>query len=317
MLRKREIKKFGNPVLLKQLMPLVSAYRVHVKFYLLLAGITAVIFLLARPQYGSKLETVKHKGSEIMIALDISNSMLAEDVLPNRLERSKQIISRMIDGFENDKIGLVVFAGDAFIQLPITSDFVSAKMFMSSISPNLISRQGTSIGAAIHLSLRSFPNIEGVGRSIIVITDGENHEDDAVTAAKQAAEQGVTVHVIGVGNPNGAPIPIEGTSGFRKDMDGNVVMTKLNEQMGREIAEAGNGIYVRADNSNSALRAISDELKNMSSSEIETKKVTEYNEQFVPIAWIVLLLLLLEFVILNRKNKLFLKFRLFDDKENL
>ncbi len=312
MIRNRSIKAFGNPELLKELMPGISLYRPYAKYILLLIIITLAIFIMARPQFGSKLEIVKQKNVEIMVALDISNSMLAEDIAPNRLEKSKQILSRLVDGLKNDKIGLVVFAGDAFIQLPITSDHVSAKMFMSSISPKLISRQGTSIGAAIDLCVRSFPPTEGASRAIIVITDGENHEDNAVEAAKLAAEKGCLVHVIGMGNPNGSPIPIAGTSNFKKDREGNVVISRLNEQMCQEIAQAGKGIYVRADNTNSALKIITQEIEKMSSSETEAKVYSEYNEQFQTLAWIALALLTIEFFILNRKNKLFSKFRLFD-----
>lgn len=311
-MRKRNIKTFGNPELINQLMPDVSIYRPYVKFFLLLAVIILAIFILARPQFGSKLETVKQKNVEIMVALDVSNSMLAEDVAPNRLERAKQILLRLVDGLNNDKIGLVVFAGDAFIQLPITADHVSAKMFMSAISTNMVARQGTSIGAAIDLSARSFSSTEGVGRAIIVITDGEDHEDNAVEAARMAAEKGIVVHVIGIGGTKSVPIPIPGTSNFRRDKDGNIVVTQLNEQMCKEIAQAGNGIYVRADNSNTALRIITQEIEKMSASEIETKVYSEYNEQFQTLAWIALFLLLIECFILYRKNKLFAKFKLFD-----
>jgi len=311
-MRKRNIKAFGNPELLSGLMPDVSIYRPYVKFFLLLTAIILAIFMLARPQFGAKLETVRQKNIEIMVALDVSNSMLAEDVVPNRLERAKQILLRLIDRLQNDRIGLVVFAGDAFIQLPITADHVSARMFMSAISTNMVERQGTSIGAAIDLSVQSFSSTEGVGRAIIVITDGENHEDDAVASARAAAEQGIAVHVVGIGNPNGAPIPIPGTSNFMRDRQGNVVITRLNEQMAKEIAQAGNGIYVRADNTNAALQIITQEIERMTTSEIETKRYSEYNEQFQTLAWIALILLLIESFILYRKNKLFAKFKLFD-----
>ena len=312
-IRKRNIEKFGNPDMLKNLMPDVSIYRPYIKFCILLTVIVLIIFMMARPQFGSKRETVKQQGIEVMIALDVSNSMLADDIAPNRLEKAKRILSQLVDGMTNDKIGLVVFAGDAFIQLPITSDYVSAKMFMSSITPNLVARQGTAIGAAIDLSVRSFPSEkEGVSRAIIVITDGENHEDDAVGAARAAAEKGIVVHVIGMGTTSGVPIPIPGTSNFMKDRQGNIVITKLNEQMCQEIAQAGNGIYVRADNTNTALKIITDELRKIKTSETEVKVYSDYNEQFQTLAWIALILLIIEFFILERKNKVFSKFRLFD-----
>jgi Uncharacterized conserved protein (some members contain a von Willebrand factor type A (vWA) domain) len=233
---------------------------------------------LARPQFGSKLETVKRKGVEVMIALDISNSMLAQDVQPSRLEKAKRLISKLVDSMENDKVGMIVFAGDAFTQLPITSDYISAKMFLESISPSLISKQGTAIGAAINLAARSFTPQEGVGRAIVVITDGENHEGGAVEAAKEAAKKGIQVNVLGVGLPDGAPIPIEGSNDFRRDREGNVIVTRLNEAMCQEIAQEGNGIYVRVDHSNSAQKAITPEITHMATSDVESKVYTDYHE---------------------------------------
>ena len=215
---------------------------------------------------------------------------------------------------ENDKVGMIVFAGDAFTQLPITSDYISAKMFLESISPSLISKQGTAIGAAINLAARSFTPQEGVGRAIVVITDGENHEGGAVEAAKEAAKKGIQVNVLGVGLPDGAPIPIEGSNDFRRDREGNVIVTRLNEAMCQEIAKEGNGIYVRIDNSNSAQKAINQEINKMAKSDVESKVYTDYNEQFQVIAWMILLLLLVEMLILDRKNPLFKNIRLFSNK---
>ena len=313
--RRQNIRKYGDPALLKGLMPTISKYRPDIKFWLTFAALTLVILMLARPQFGSKMETVKRSGVEAVIALDISNSMLAEDVTPSRLDKSKKLISRLVDTFNNDKVGLIVFAGDAFTQLPITSDYISAKMFLESISPSLISKQGTAIGAAINLAARSFTPQEGVGRAIVVITDGENHEGGAVEAAKAAAEKGIQVSVLGVGMPDGAPIPVEGTNDFRRDRDGNVVVTRLNEQMCQEIAQAGNGIYVRVDNTNGAQKAISQEINKMAKADVETQVYTEFNEQFQAVAWIILLLLLAEMLILERKNPLFRNIHLFSNKK--
>ena len=312
--KRKAIRKFGDPVLMAQLMPDVSKYRPDVKFWLLFTAIGLFAVLLARPQFGSKLEIVKRKGVEVMIALDISNSMLAQDVQPSRLEKAKRLISKLVDGMENDKVGMIVFAGDAFTQLPITSDYISAKMFLESISPSLISKQGTAIGAAINLAARSFTPQEGVGRAIVVITDGENHEGGAVEAAKEAAKKGIQVNVLGVGLPDGAPIPIEGSNDFRRDREGNVIVTRLNEAMCQEIAKEGNGIYVRVDNSNSAQKAINQEINKMAKSDVESKVYTDYNEQFQVIAWMILLLLLVEMLILDRKNPLFKNIRLFSNK---
>ena len=313
--RRRNIRRFGDPELLAQLMPDVSKYRPDVKFWLVFAAIGLFAVLLARPQFGSKLETVKRQGVEVMIALDISNSMLAQDVQPSRLEKAKRLVAQLVDKMENDKVGMIVFAGDAFTQLPITSDYISAKMFLESINPSLISKQGTAIGAAINLATRSFTPQEGVGRAVIVITDGENHEGGAVEAAKAAAEKGIQVSVLGVGMPDGAPIPVEGTNDFRRDRDGNVVVTRLNEQMCQEIAQAGDGIYVRVDNSNAAQKVIAQEINKMAKADVETQVYTEFNEQFQAVAWIILLLLLAEMLILERKNPLFRNIHLFKKEE--
>ena len=313
--RRKAIRKFGDSVLMAQLMPDVSKYRPDVKFWLVFAAIGLFAVLLARPQFGSKLETVKRQGVEVMIALDISNSMLAQDVQPSRLEKAKRLVAQLVDKMENDKVGMIVFAGDAFTQLPITSDYISAKMFLESINPSLISKQGTAIGAAINLATRSFTPQEGVGRAVIVITDGENHEGGAVEAAKAAAEKGIQVSVLGVGMPDGAPIPVEGTNDFRRDRDGNVVVTRLNEQMCQEIAQAGDGIYVRVDNSNAAQKVIAQEINKMAKADVETQVYTEFNEQFQAVAWIILLLLLAEMLILERKNPLFRNIHLFKKEE--
>ena len=313
--RRKAIRKFGDPVLMAQLMPDVSKYRPDVKFWLVFAAIGLFAVLLARPQFGSKLETVKRQGVEVMIALDISNSMLAQDVQPSRLEKAKRLVAQLVDKMENDKVGMIVFAGDAFTQLHITSDYISAKMFLESINPSLISKQGTAIGAAINLATRSFTPQEGVGRAVIVITDGENHEGGAVEAAKAAAEKGIQVSVLGVGMPDGAPIPVEGTNDFRRDRDGNVVVTRLNEQMCQEIAQAGDGIYVRVDNSNAAQKVIAQEINKMAKADVETQVYTEFNEQFQAVAWIILLLLLAEMLILERKNPLFRNIHLFKKEE--
>ena len=305
--KKKAIKKYGNPTLLAELMPEVSTKRQHLKFWLLFGAITMVIFIIAGPQFGSKLETVKRQGVEIMVCLDVSNSMLAEDVSPNRLDKAKQMLSRLTDGFTNDKVGLIVFAGDAFTQLPITSDYISAKMFLSSINPSMVSTQGTAIGAAINLAARSFTPDETTDKAIILITDGENHEDDAIGAA----EKGIHVNIVGMGDPKGSPIPIQGSNNYMKDKDGNVVITKLNEQMGQEIAAAGNGMYVRADNTNSALKALQKEIEKMNKTELDSKVYSEYDEQFQIFAWIALFLLIADFMTLDRKNRIFRKVKLF------
>ena len=240
------------------------------------------------------------------------------------MQKAKRLVAQLVDKMQNDKVGMIVFAGDAFTQLPITSDYISAKMFLESIDPSLISKHRTvvgcavyrtAIGAAINLAAQSFTPQEGVGRTVIVITDGENHEGGAVEAAKAAAEKGIQVNVLGVGMPEGAPIPIEGTNDYRRDREGNVIVTRLNEQMCQEIAQAGNGIYVRVDNTNGAQKAISQEINKMAKADVETQVYTEFNEQFQAVAWIILLLLLTEMLILERKNPLFRNIHLFSNKK--
>lgn len=313
--RRRAIRKFGDPELMAMLMPDVSKYRPDVKFGIIWLVVALFSLLLARPQFGSKLETVKRQGVEVMIALDISNSMLAQDVQPSRLAKARRLVAQLVDKMENDKVGMIVFAGDAFTQLPITSDYISAKMFLESIDPSLISKQGTAIGAAINLATRSFTPQEGVGRAVIVITDGENHEGGAVEAATEAAKKGIQVNVLGVGLPDGAPIPMEGTNDYRKDREGNVIVTRLNEAMCQEIAKAGNGLYVRVDNTNNAQKAIGQEINKMAKADVETQVYTEFNEQFQAVAWFILILLLVEMLILERKNPLFRNIHLFSNKK--
>lgn len=310
--RTQRIKRYGDPKLLRQLMPEVSTARMSWKFGLSFVAIALVIFVLARPQFGSKMETVKRSGIETVIALDISNSMLAEDVQPNRLEKSKKLVSKLVDSFTNDKVGMIVFAGQAFTQLPITSDYISAKMFLDAIDPSLIASQGTDIGGAINLAMRSFTPKEGVGRAIIIITDGENHEGGAEEAARAAAEKGMQVYVLGVGSPEGSPIP-SGTraNDFRKDREGNVIVTRLNEQMCQQIAQAGKGMYIRVDNSNSAQRLLQSEIDKLAKADVETTVFTEFDEQFMVVAWMALIVLVLELLILERKNPLFKNIRLF------
>ncbi len=309
--RRKRLRRYGDMELLERLMPQVSQYRPDVKFWLTIAAMAMVIFMLAQPQFGSKMETVKRQGIETVVALDVSNSMMAEDVTPSRLAKSKRLVSRLVETFNNDKVALIVFAGEAFTQLPITSDYVSAKMFLESISPSLISTQGTDVRAAIDLALKSFTPNEGVGRAIVLITDGENHEGGAIEAAKEAAEKGVHVFVLGVGSPDGAPIPVEGSNEFRRDKDGNVVVTRLNEDMCREIARAGNGMYVRVDNTNNAERALNAEINKLAKADVETQVFTEFDEQFQVLAWLALIFLAVEAMLLDRKNPLFKNVKLF------
>ncbi|WP_232302861.1 vWA domain-containing protein [Draconibacterium sediminis] len=311
--RRRALKKFGQQEILAQLMPYSSGNRPVVKFIILMLALAFFIVGIARPQFGSKLKTEKREGVELMIALDVSNSMMAEDIQPNRLERAKRAISRLVDRLKDDKIGLIVFAGDAYTQLPITTDYNSAKLFLNSVNTQIVPKQGTAIGAAIDLARKSFtPNGEA-NKAIIIITDGENHEDDALASAEAAMEEGAIVHTIGMGLPSGSPIPVlrNGQTDYLKDRDGNVVVTKLNEQMLEQIAATGGGIYVRANNAQVGLNALFDEINKMEKQEMETRTFSEYDDQFQYFFAVGLFLLLLEFVILERKNKYLKRIKLF------
>jgi Ca-activated chloride channel family protein len=311
--RKRALRRFGNEEILKFLMPFASRFRPMLKFSVLMLALAFIIAGIAGPQYGSKLKKVKREGIELIIALDVSNSMLAEDIQPNRLDRSKLAISRLVDKLKDDKIGLIVFAGDAYTQLPITSDYNSAKLFLNSVNTQIVPKQGTAIGAAIALAMRSFAPGSKANKAIIVITDGENHEDDAVSVAKSAVENGIVVHTIGMGLPQGSPIPVlrNGAKEYLKDNQGNVVITKLDETMLEQIATAGDGVYVRANNAQVGLNTLFDEINKLEKTEMESLVYSDYEDQFQYFFAIGLFLILLEFVILERKNKFLKNIKLF------
>ncbi len=311
--RKRALRRFGNEEILKFLMPFASRFRPMLKFSVLMLALAFIIAGIAGPQYGSKLKKVKREGIELIIALDVSNSMLAEDIQPNRLDRSKLAISRLVDKLKDDKIGLIVFAGDAYTQLPITSDYNSAKLFLNSVNTQIVPKQGTAIGAAIALAMRSFSPSSKANKAIIVITDGENHEDDAVSVAKSAVENGIVVHTIGMGLPQGSPIPVlrNGAKEYLKDNQGNVVITKLDETMLEQIATAGDGVYVRANNAQVGLNTLFDEINKLEKTEMESLVYSDYEDQFQYFFAIGLFLILLEFVILERKNKFLKNIKLF------
>lgn len=308
--QRKKLSRIGNPTLLKELMPDVSRFRPWVKFLLLITALSSLILTLARPQFGSKISHEKRNGIEAIIALDISNSMLAQDVQPSRLDKSKLMIENLINSFINDKIGLVVFAGEAYVQLPITSDYVSAKMFLNDITPNLISAQGTDIARAIRVSLSSFTQQKGVGKAIILITDGEDNEGGALEAVKEAKEKGVNVFILGVGDSKGAPIPL-GNGEYLKDNHGQTVMTALNENMCKEIAQAGSGTYIHIDNTSLAQEQLNNELSKLQKGDSDAVVYSEYNEQFQIVALFSFILLLIEVCLLERKNPLFKRFNLF------
>jgi Ca-activated chloride channel family protein len=313
--QKKRLRKFGDPQLLRSLMPDVSRFRPAVKFWILQGALALLVVMLARPQFGTKISNEQRTGIETIIAMDISNSMLAEDITPSRLDRSKMMVENLVDHFTNDKIGLLVFAGDAFVQLPITSDYVSAKMFLSSIDPSMMATQGTDIARAIDMATHSFTQEEGIGKAIIVITDGEDHEGGALESAKAAKDAGMRVYVLGVGSTQGAPIPIPGTGDYMKDNTGNTVMSALNEDMCRQVAQAGGGAYIHVENNSAAQDQLDNELNKLAKKETTSTVYSEFDEQFQAVAILALLLLILEICIYDRRNPLLKRLSLFGSKK--
>ena len=306
--RKRNIRRYGDPELVGKLIPAYSPARSSVVFWISLLAMALMIIALARPRYGKGKTTVTTRGVELVVALDISNSMLADDIYPNRLEKAKRLVKRLAEQLKGNKIAMVVFAGDAYVQLPITDDFISIEMFLESISTNLVSRQGTDIGAAINMASRCFTPNDKIGKAIVLITDGENHEGGAEEAARKASESGKKVFMLGIGTTKGGRIPLGGGN-FLRDRDGQVVVTKLNEEMAMEIAKAGNGMYLQVDNTNNAQKILSDQLDKMNKDETTTDVYTGYNELFVYPATLALMLLFLDMIIVavadikNRRKK--------------
>ena len=312
----KSLKSFGDLEILKSLISDMSNYKQLVKFILLISALVFIILGLANLQVGSKLEEVKREGVDIIIALDVSNSMTAEDIKPNRLESAKQEISRLIDKLQNDRIGLIVFGGDAYLQLPLTPDYSAAKLLLSTISTDIVPVQGTAIGSAIRLAAKSFIGGEKKYKVLIIITDGENHEDDAITEAKNAATEGILIHTIGMGSALGTPIPVYQNNtrvGFKKSQDGSTVLTKLDEAGLQQIANAGNGIYIQATNRQDELETILKEISSMEKKEFASKVFTEYEDRFQYFLGFALFFLAIEFFVSERKNKWLSKWNLFGE----
>lgn len=310
--RKKSLQEFGEADLLGDLMPMVSYRRPIYKFAIVMLAFAFLVIGIAGPQFGSKLKKIDRKGVELVIALDVSNSMLANDIKPNRLAKAKSAISHLVEKLGEDKIGLIVFAGEAYTQLPITSDYSSARLFLSGINTDIVPIQGTAIGSAIDLARKSFTPNEKSSKAIIVITDGENHRDDAVASAAKAREEGIVVHTIGMGLPQGAPIPVKGNPGqFHKDGEGNVVVSRLDEDMLKKIAASGEGAYIRANNTRVGLNALFKEINKMDKTQMESNIYSDYIERFQYFIFVTLFLLLLDFLLLERKNRRIMKIKLF------
>ena len=311
-MRRRRLARFGNMETLRELMPEVSTARNHFKFLLFIIAMILIAVAAARPQFGSKLREEKSRGVEMMLVVDVSNSMLAEDFEPSRLERTKYAIDKLFDGLKQERVGVIVFAGEAKVQLPITSDYRMAKAFAKRISPTLVAEQGTSIGKALSMAMMSFSSQSDNSRVMILITDGETHDNNALEVAQQAAEQGIKIFTIGIGTPEGAPISINGE--YISDENGEMVVSKLNEQMLQEIASTTGGAYVRASKQSIGLEEIVKAINEMQQDELTTMRFEEYNEQFPYLLWIAFVLLVLDIFILDRKNPLLARFNIFDKR---
>jgi len=315
--KSKALKAFGDRNVVNNIIADVSFSAPRLKFIFFLVALALLVVGTADPQIGSKVVEEKRKGADLMILLDVSNSMLSQDMSPNRLENAKQAIAQLIENLHSDRIGMVVFAGEAYVQLPMTTDYSAAKLFLNTINPSMVPTQGTAIGAAIDLGMKSFDFNDGTGKSMIIITDGENHEDDAVAAAKNALDKDVTINVIGMGSENGAPIPIyQGNKqvGYHVDSVGHTVISKLDENMGKEIAAAGNGIYVRATNSNSGINIVMSQIEKVQRKTYDAKSFKDFEDRFQFFLAAALLCLVAEFFITNRKSLRLSRLKLFEVK---
>ena len=305
--KRKALLRFADQKLAPNLLHSFSKERTQIKHVIIILIFSLLIIGLSNPQIGTKMEEVKREGVDLMIAIDLSNSMMAEDIKPNRLKRAKQAISRLIDKLEGDRIGLIVFAGEAYVQLPITTDYSAAKLFLSTISTKIVPTQGTEIAKAIDLSMQSFDLENAQNKAIIIITDGENHDEKAIESSEKANELGIFVHTLGMGLSKGGPIPIYNkygnNTGYRKDRDGNTIVSRLNEDLLRQIASAGKGTYVRANNSKAGLSTLFEEINKMEKKEIGTMVFTEYKDRFQLFIGLVLFLLFLDLTLLNKRNK--------------
>jgi len=317
--KRKALASLGSRATVLKMIPEVSFTRPGLKFLFFLLAYVSVVIGAANPQIGTKVEEGKRMGSDLMILMDVSNSMLAGDLAPNRLENAKRAVSQLIDNLHNDRIGIIIFAGEAYVQLPITTDYSAAKLFLNNITTDIVPTQGTAIGAAIDMGMKSFDLVNGSGKAMILMTDGENHEDDAVGAARRAAEKDVAIHVIGLGSPEGSPVPIYSNGspvGFHKDEKGQTVVTKLNEPMCKEISAAGGGVYVRASNANSGLGLIMDQVAKMEKKTYNSKMFKNYEDRFQFFLAFAVLMLVLEFFISSRRNLRLSELNLFEIRKS-
>ena len=314
--KKKARNRFAEAELMGVIMPNFSNSKFNAKYILFVVAYILLVIGIANPQIGTKLEEIKREGIDLIVAIDVSNSMKAEDLSPNRLERAKRAMLQLVDELKSDRLGIIVFAGQAYTQLPITTDYSAAKLFLGTIDTDIVPTQGTAIGSAIDLAMESFDFEGGGNKALIIVTDGENHEDDAISAAEKAAEKGVKVYTIGMGSPNGAPIPVfrRGQQvGYRQDNAGNTVVSSLNEDMLKDISAAGKGIYIRATNANAGFETILGDLSGLEKSEFESQVYTDYEDRFQFFIGAALILFLLSMVISEKKGKLKDKINLFEE----
>ncbi len=314
MSRRNKLKRLGDPQMVEKLIPYSSRRKRIAKVVLFLTAFSSLILAICNLQTGSKLTEVKREGADIIVCLDVSNSMLAQDLSPNRLTRAKYALEKMIDMLEGDRMGLVIFAGEAYVQLPITTDYGAAKMFLNSIGPGMVPVQGTKIADAIKKASESFSSDDGKNRAIILITDGENHESAAIDAAEEANKKGIMINTIGIGSERGVPIPlIENgvVKGYRKDKEGQTIVTKLNSDLLKTIASKGNGVYVQASQADLGLGAILDKISELDKAQLENKMYTDYEDQFQWFLGLSLILFFIEFLISERVSEWFKKINLF------
>ena len=313
--KRKALASLGDKATVRKMIPEVSFTRPGLKFIFFTVAFASLVIGAANPQIGTKVEEGKKSGADLMILLDVSNSMLAGDLSPNRLENAKRAISQLIDNLHNDRIGIIIFAGEAYVQLPITTDYSAAKLFLNNISTDIVPTQGTAIGAAIDMGMKSFDFVNGTSKAMVLMTDGENFEDDAIAAAKRATDKNVAIHVIGLGSVEGAPVPIYqngNPTGFRKDENGQTVITKLNEQMCKDISEAGNGVYVRASDANSGLGIVMNQIGKMEQKTFDSKVFKNYEDRFQFFLGFALILLVIEFFISSKKNLKLSELNLFE-----
>lgn len=314
--RTKKLKRIGDPELVKELVPYSSKRKRIIKTILFLLATSSLIIAVCNLQTGSKLKEVKREGADIIVCLDVSNSMLAQDLSPNRLIRAKYALEKMIDLMEGDRLGLIIFAGEAYVQLPITTDYNAAKMFLESVGPGMVPLQGTNLEAAIRKAEESFSSDEGKNRAIILITDGENHESAAIDAAAEVSKKGIMINTIGIGSQNGVPIPLIENGvikGYRKDREGQTVVTKLNSDLLKAIASKANGVFVQASQADLGLGAVLDKIGELDKAQLESKMYTDYEDQFQWFIGLALLLYFVEFLISERVSEWFKKINLFDN----